>query len=318
MSKMPLLAQEFLNNPICCSASHALLLSAVFSGKMNINNVMDQVNGLQLNRQDLAAVQAQGRIDADANRAKRARGPWGELIDGQYFKRSKDGAIAVIDVLGTLTRTWGAESYSGTTGYDGIRMAFDDALRDPDIKVIWFNANTPGGSTNGMIDTSRYIAAHGFKNTGKLTVGYAGDYAYSAGFSIISGCDKIYCPETGGVGSVGTIAVVMSYADALKEEGIDARVLRYPEEKALSHPFEPLNEPFLADLHETMVEITNIFQGMVAANRGMPINAVAETRGRTYMGKHAKAIGFVDEILPEQVAWAAIEEFTKLDGGRVP
>lgn len=315
MSNLSLLGQNLLNQPLCCTDSHALLLTAVLSGKLDISTVVDAHTGSRLNRQDMAALQQQGRIEADAKRAKRMRGPWGELIDGQYFKRSKDGRIAVIDVQGTLTRTWGAESYSGTTGYDGIKMAFDDALNDDDIKAIWFDANSPGGSTNGMIDLSKYIGAHGFQNTGKLTIGYAGDYAYSAAYSTISGCDKIYCPETGGVGSIGVIALVLSYAEMLKEEGIEAAVLRYPEEKALGHSAEPLDSNYLAGLFEEMKDIAHIFQAMVAAHRGIDVNAVAQTRGRTYMGEKAKAIGLVDAVLPEPVAWAAVEEFVKSDGG---
>jgi capsid assembly protease len=316
MKNLSLLGQNLLNQPLCCSDSHALLLAAVFAGKLDIGAVIDSHRAQEIGRPELQQMQQQGRINADAKRAKRARGPWGELIEGEYFKRSKDGRIAVIEVQGTLTRTWGAESYSGTTGYDGIKMSFDDAIRDDDIRLIWFDCDTPGGSTNGMMDLAKYIGAHNREATGKLTIGYAGDYAYSAGYATISGCDRIYVPETGGVGSIGTIALVLSYAEALKTEGVDARVLRYPDEKALSHWSEPINESYMLDLYEEMKEITHIFQAMVASHRGIDQNAVAETRGRTYRGERAKAIGLVDAVLPEPLAWAAAEEFVKADGGR--
>jgi ClpP class serine protease len=310
---LTLLGQQLLQNPIMCSESMALMLAGVFSGRFKIDSMIDP-SGTQHDKAALDRMTQQGRAQADATRSKRRTGPWGELIDGEYFKRSMSGRIAVIDVHGFLTRTWGVESYSGTTGYDGIKMQFDDALRDDDIRVIWFNHDSGGGATNGNFDLARYIAGHGLAVTGKLTVGMAADYSFSASYNLLAACDKVYAPPTGMVGSVGVMALVVSYAEAMAKEGIDGRVLRYPEEKALSHPTEPIHEGYVAELYDQVRELGLMFQQMVAEHRGISVNSVAETLGRTYMGAQAKAIGFVDEVLPEPVVWAAMEEFAKLDG----
>jgi hypothetical protein len=56
------------------------------------------------------------------------------------------GGIAIISIQGMLAR--GVPWFCDGTNYDWIRVGFDCAIRDPEVKAIVFDVNSPGGAVD--------------------------------------------------------------------------------------------------------------------------------------------------------------------------
>lgn len=293
---LPLLMQNLLNTPLCVAPSYAAMMVAALNGRLDISSL--QIDDRQMGREEMEALAARGRVDADAKRADRKSGT---IID-------RVGNVAVIQVWGTLTRTWGVGPYSGSTGYDGILMQLEDAIKDEDIKGIWLDIDSGGGTVNGLFDLVDTIFSFRSRNGGpKPIYAMCADYAYSAAFAIGTAADKLFVPPTGGAGSVGVITLHASYKEALENEGIKVTVIREPEDKAKGTEFEDLDAETESQIRAQCKEIADIFQDKVARNMGISKASVAATKGLDYMGRHAKAIGFVSDVLPEPLAWAKLQ-----------
>ena len=289
---LPRLASQLLNTPLAIHRDRAQVLAAVFSGRLNIDGFIQEHQ--RLDRADFERVAFEARMEADAKRAERKSGSIVEAV----------GNIAVIQVWGTLTRTWGVGPYSDTTGYDGILMQLEEALNDPEIKGIWLDIDSGGGSVNGLFDLVDVIYAARARNGGPKPIwAMAADYAFSAAYAIGSAADKFMVPPTGGVGSVGVITMHTSFREALENEGIKVTVMREPELKAKATNFEDLDAETEEHIRGQLREVCAIFQDKVARNMGLSRKAVADTKGLDYMGATAKAVGFVSDVLPEPLAW---------------
>jgi ClpP class serine protease len=295
---LPRLMSTWLNAPLCCTGRYAEIAAAVFSGRMNIDSVRAEMGAI--GRKEMESIVEGARIDADAKRAQTKR--------GSIIEETND--IAVIQVYDALTRTWGVGPYSGATGYDGILMQLEDAVADDDIKGIWLDVDSGGGTVNGLFDLVDTIYSFRESNGGPKPIwGMSADYAYSAAYALLSACDQCFVGETGGVGSVGTITMHTSYKKQNENDGIIVNVLRDPPLKATATEYEDLDAETEAHIMGQLRTITGIFQDKVARNRGIAKSTVAGTKGLDYMGADAKAIGFVTDVLPEPVVW---ENFRQL------
>jgi capsid assembly protease len=295
------MASQLLNTPLAITDRKAEVLAAVFSGRLNIGALQGEFG--TIDRDQFQSIALEAKMEADAKKAEEKRGSIVMSV----------GNIAVIQVWGTLTRTWGIGTYSDTTGYDGILMQLEAAMADDEIKGIWLDVDSGGGTVNGMFDLGDMIYSFRQANGGPKPIwAMASDYAYSAAYLIASACDRLIVPPTGGVGSVGIIGMHTSYEGMLEKEGIKVTVVREPELKGKPAFSENMDAQSEAHIREQIREVTELFQAKVARNMGLDISAVAATKGLDYMGRHAKAIGFATDVLPEPMAW---EQFKHLVAG---
>lgn len=307
---LPLLMNCWLNSPLCCSDSYGLTAAAVFSGRLDIKSVQTEFGKIE--REELEAIASRAKHDADEKReAPRSDAKRAEWKRGGNIMAVDN--IAVIQVYGALTRTWGVGPYSGSTGYDGIRLQLEEAIRDDDIKGIWFDIDSGGGTVNGLFDLADTIFLARSTNKDRINDkpiwSMAADYAYSAAYLIGTSGDRFYCPESGGCASIGTITMHTSYKRMLEDDGIDVNVLRYPENKFRATEFETLDQQTRDHIMAQLKQLTGAFQDRVARNLKLKKSVVADTKGLDYTGLQAKAIGLVTDALPESIVW---ENFRRL------
>lgn len=314
-SFLPFVMQQLFNRPALVSAEHASMLASALAGRLNISQF--ESGFTRLDAEEMDRIAAGGRAHADAQRvafeAKMAqRGvemsaqEANNKYSGKIFPHA--GPIAVIPVWGTLTRNWGVGPYSGSTGYDGIQIQYLAALDDPDIKAVWLDINSGGGSVDGCFDLVDLIWNTNLKNGGpKPVYCMAADYAYSAAYAIATAGDKLFVPRTGGVGSVGVIYMHADITKALEQQGVTVRVFRAGERKFRGNQFETMDEEEANHIQAQLEEVREVFIDTVARNMGVAKKVVSETEALDYMGRHAKSIGFVNDVLSEQQAWAKLE-----------
>jgi ClpP class serine protease len=309
---LPLVAQTLLNNPLCIHEKKAETICAVLANRLNIASYerMSEAGG-RLERGDLVDVAAQARRNAIAgipNLPEPARSPDGWYGDRPY--EISPSGIAIIQVWGTLCRTWGIGPFSGMTGYDGIMTSIDFAQRDPMVKAIFLHINSGGGTVDGLLECGDFIYNCSARFGGKPIHAFAGDYAYSAAYWIGAACDEMYVNETGGVGSIGCITLYADLSRMLDEEGIDVTVFRSAPGKALGMGgVETLPTAEVERIQKQIEYLGSVFVGRVAKYQPrLSISAVAGTQGLDYIGPDARATGLVNDVLSMPEAWAKLEQ----------
>lgn len=202
--------------------------------------------------------------------------------------------VALIPVVGTLVRrTVGLEAQSGLTSYGLIAERLDAALADNAVKGILLDIDSPGGEAGGVFDLADKIFA---ARKVKPIWAVANDEAFSAAYAIAAATDKIYLSRTGGVGSVGVIAVHLDQSVAEADAGIKYTAVFAGEHKNDLSPHEPLSDPARAQLQAEVDRVYALFTESVARMRGIDLSAVKATEAALYFGEQSLAVGLADRI----------------------
>jgi hypothetical protein len=126
--------------------------------------------------------------------------------------------VAVIPVHGTLVRrTVGLEAESGLTSYMGLAAQLDAALASPEVAAILLDIDSPGGESGGVFDLADRIRA---ASQIKPVWAVANDMAFSAAYALASAANKVFVSRTGGVGSIGVIAMHVDQSGKDAQDGV--------------------------------------------------------------------------------------------------
>lgn len=245
--------------------------------------IMD-VLGPRLGIQD-GAIQIQGMEDED----------YGESIssDRAPYATTEDG-IAVIDVHGSLVKRAGwMDAMSGMTSYDAIASKLRTAVNDPAIKGILLSMDTPGGEVSGLYDLTDEIFS---ARSHKPVYAISDDSAYSAGYAIACSADKVFVTRTGGVGSIGVIAVHVDQSQRDEKMGLKYTAVYAGAHKNDYSSHAPLSSEAKSALQEEIDRCYDMFVGQVARGRNMSEALVRKTQARCFWGENAVAAGLADQI----------------------
>jgi len=201
--------------------------------------------------------------------------------------------VAVIPILGTLVRrSAGLDAQSGLTSYTALEDTFHMALRDTGVKALLLDVDSPGGEAGGVFDLADKIyAARKIKPIWAV----ANENAFSAAYAIAAAAEKIYLPRTGGVGSIGVIAMHLDQSRAETDAGLHYTAIYAGERKNDLSPHEPLSDPARAQLQAEVDRLYDLFSNTVARMRGMDASAVKATEAGIYFGEDAVRAGLADE-----------------------
>ena len=221
--------------------------------------------------------------------------------------------IAIIPVVGTLVkRSLGMEAASGLTSYSEIAAMLDTALADPMVSGILLDIDSPGGEASGSFELARRVREAAAT---KPVWAVANDAAYSAAYAIAASAQRLYVNETGGVGSIGVIAL---HVDQSVKDATDG--YRYTAITAGAHkndysPHEPLSDAAKTELQSEVDRLYTIFTEHVAAMRGLGLDAVRATEAGLYFGSNAVSQGLADGV---QTLDATLTEFHQFINARNP
>lgn len=206
--------------------------------------------------------------------------------------------MAVIPVSGTLVNRFSG-SYGFITGYNFIRSQLNAALADEDVTGIILDINSYGGEAAGCFELAADIRA---ARAQKPILAMVDSNAYSAGYAIASAASHISVTPSGGVGSVGVIAMHVDMSQALTEMGIKVTLIYEGDHKADGNPYEALPEGVLNDMKASIHTSYEAFVKLVSENLGMEEQKVRDTKSRTYRAEDALALGFIHAIATPQKA----------------
>jgi signal peptide peptidase SppA len=208
----------------------------------------------------------------------------------------KIGSTAIIPIEGTLVHKgkWLGTS-SGETSYEGLQAQVQRARRDPSVQAVVFEVDSYGGEVSGAFDTAAMIAQ---LSAEKPTLAILTDFAYSAGYLLASATRQIVLPETGGVGSIGVIALHADFSAQLEKKGIKVTVISSGAHKADGHPAAPISAGVLARAQASVDATRDLFAAAVGQYRGGRLDKAAalKTEAMTYRGKDAIAARLADGV----------------------
>ena len=202
--------------------------------------------------------------------------------------------IAVIPVYGTLVkRTAGLDAASGLTSYTEIAAMLDAALVDPSITGILLDVDSPGGEASGSFELARQVRA---ACAVKPVWAIANDSAYSAAYAIAASAQRLIVTETGGVGSIGVIALHIDQSVKDANDGYRFTAITAGTHKNDFSPHQPLTDEAKTELQTEVDRLYGLFVDHVAAMRPLSTIEVRTTEAGLYFGGNAITAGLADAV----------------------
>jgi len=204
------------------------------------------------------------------------------------------GKVAVIPIHGTLVRrTSGLEAASGLASYTDIAAQIDAALASPDVAAILLDVDSPGGESGGVFDLADRIRATAQV---KPVWAVANDIAFSAAYALASAASRVFVARTGGVGSIGVIAMHVDQSVKDAKDGLHYTAVFAGERKNDLNPHEPISDAAHAVLKAEVDRIYGLFVETVARHRRLDADAVRATEAGLFFGDAAVASGLADAV----------------------
>jgi signal peptide peptidase SppA len=204
------------------------------------------------------------------------------------------GKVAVIPIHGTLVRrTSGIEAESGLDSYTGIAAQLDAALASPEIAAILLDIDSPGGESGGVFDLADRIRA---ASEVKPVWAVANDMAFSAAYALASAATRVFVARTGGVGSIGVIAMHVDQSVKDAQDGVRYTAVFAGERKNDLNPHEPISNEAHVVLKAEVDRIYDLFVETVARHRGLDADTVRATEAGLFFGPDAVATGLADAV----------------------
>jgi capsid assembly protease len=214
--------------------------------------------------------------------------------------------VAIIGVSGTLVKkaSW-LDAVSGMQSYESIRADFQDAVRDPHIQGILLDVDSPGGEVGGLFDLADEIYN---ARAEKPCFAIADDDAFSAAYAIASSAQRLFVTRTGGVGSVGVIALHLDQSGFDEKVGRKYTAIYAGARKNDFNPHQALSGSAKDELQSEIDRLYDIFVGTVARNREMKPALVRNTEAGLYYAEKAISAGFADQVGTFDAALDAVLE----------
>lgn len=223
----------------------------------------------------------------------------------------QDG-VARVSVSGVMTKyETSMMSMFGGTSTANLVDTMGKLRRDPAVKGVFVDFDTPGGSSQYLSE-----AADAIRKTDavKSVIGHASDECCSGGLWLASQCRRFTCGPTAQVGSLGTRCVLWEKTRSPEDKSPRPIVVSTGKFKAMgvdgSWTEDQIKE------WQRIVDTTNeSFKNDVIAGRKLSKEQIADvTTARVYVGPEAKAIGLVDDVLSADDAYESAKTLMSTAG----
>lgn len=234
-----------------------------------------------------------------------------ELVSSYGFNGSEQtkpfayaAGIAFIPMHGLLVNrmSWSA---SFATGYDFIRAQRDAALADDDVKMLVYDVNSSGGLASGCAELANTLYAG---RGSKPSLAVVDSRCYSAAYFLASAADRVVVTPSGGVGSIGCVAMHADFSQALENDGIKLTFIYEGDQKVDGNQYQPLSPRARETIQRDVSYHYGMFVEAVARHRGLSEDEVRATEARCYLPSEALELGLIDGI---QTSVEAVSDFYK-------
>ncbi len=206
---------------------------------------------------------------------------------------SVDNGVGIVSIEGPILRKPDlfARVLMGAVGSDEIGAALGEANQRDDIKAVFLDIDSPGGTVAG---TPELAAAVKSLNERKPVYAFSSGLMCSAAYWIASQASAIYATPSAQVGSIGVVQAVIDDSAALASEGIKVEVFAVGKYKAMGAPGTPLTDDQRDLINSNLAEIAGEFHAAVLAKkRSIPAEAM---EGQTFSGKQAQRFNMAGTV----------------------
>jgi signal peptide peptidase SppA len=196
----------------------------------------------------------------------------------------EDG-IGVVAIEGPILRKPDlfARIFFGATSAEDIGEALREAGERDDIKAVFLNIDSPGGTVAGTPELAAAVKA---LNGSKPVYAFSSGLMCSAAYWIASQARAIYATPSAQVGSIGVVQAVIDNTAALDKAGLKVEVFSVGKYKAMGAPGTPLTDDQRELIQSNLAEIAAEFHDAVLSRgRAIPSEAM---EGQTFSGKQAQ------------------------------
>ena len=198
---------------------------------------------------------------------------------------SIEDGIGVVSIEGPILRKPDlfARVFMGATSSEDIGDALREAGERPDIRAVFLDIDSPGGTVAGTPELAAAVAS---LNARKPVYAFSSGLMCSAAYWVASQARAIYATPSAQVGSIGVVQAVVDHSAAIEKAGIKVEVFSVGKYKAMGAPGTPLTDEQRELISSNLAEIAGEFHAAVLA-RGRAIPAEA-MEGQTFSGRQAQ------------------------------
>lgn len=213
--------------------------------------------------------------------------------EGGFSSYQEVEGVAVIPVNGVIAfRMNMFDLFSGGTSTEILGKAVRKAAKDPKVKAILLDVDSPGGTVGGLCDLAEEIRA---AKKIKPVISWAGAQMCSGAYWLGTAATEVACAKDATVGSLGVAYVHHDKSGKDEKEGIKRTVMSAGKYKRIVNDAEPLSEEGEAYLQAQIDDYYTLFVNDVATNMSMDVEDVLEqlADGSVHVGEKALERGFV-------------------------
>lgn len=192
-----------------------------------------------------------------------------------------------------------------------VRELLDTIRGDVNAKAVVLVVNSPGGT---MAAFEVYELVRGLSED-RVVVVYITGYGTSGGYLIALPAREIVANPTALVGSVGAVAVIISYKGLMEKLGINVTTVKSGDLKDVGNPYRDTRESDVEVIRRIVDGVASVFAEKVREHRGDKIRDYREIlRAGVYTGVEAEKLGLVDRIGTLEDAIGRARELAGLPG----
>ncbi|MBT4888234.1 MAG: signal peptide peptidase SppA [Rhodospirillales bacterium] len=242
------------------------------------------------------------------------------IIDRRRLKRSLTiwrviGVVALIGVVAAVTARYVVlpeKPYVALLDVNGLILedlerdeALEHLLEDDKAQALIVRIDSPGGTFVG--GEALYLAIRAVAEE-KPVIAVIGNLGTSAAYMAAIASQRILVRTGTITASIGVIMQTANVTQLMEKIGVQPVVIKSDPLKAQPNPMESLTSDGEAMIQSVISDLHNIFVGMVAERRNMPLEGARSLAdGRIMTGNQAIDAGLVDAIGGKQEAlnWLA-------------
>lgn len=226
---------------------------------------------------------------------------------------SVSNGLAVIPIQGSLLKEFHYPPF--WTSYVVVRAMLETALADPEVRAIFLDIDSPGGTVAGFQDLAEAIYAARLR---KPVFSWTDGMACSAAYGLGAAADLFAASPMAEVGSVGVMCVHTEWTKWDEKQGLTVTVFRAGEFKALGNEYEGLDAKASQVIQESLDGMYEIFRESVASYRGLSLEKYEEwAEGRVFLAKDAVAVGLLDLACSRDEYLSRIQKEVNMDANEL-
>jgi len=196
-----------------------------------------------------------------------------------------DCSVAVVKVYGVLSNS------NSMMLLSKLRWVRDDNT----VKGVILRINSPGGGVH--ITESAYRILQQIKVKGKPTIAVLERGAFSGGYYLAAGCDRIVSNRSTLTGSIGVIWGGMNYSGFMNRVGVQDTSITSGRNKTMGSSTLPMTDEQKLIIKEIVMDAYLVFSGVVVTNRPKSRkHSRVWSDGRVVTTPRAIELGLVDSI----------------------